>query len=52
VATAAGFFRKITAFQPAHFADFGKRETSFGNMGRFHCRQATYVVGFKYEHKK
>jgi hypothetical protein len=25
-------FREITAFRPAHFADFGKRETSFGNM--------------------
>jgi hypothetical protein len=44
VAVAAGYFMKIMAFQPAHFADFGKRETSFGNLGRCHWTQAAFVV--------
>jgi hypothetical protein len=32
VGLAAGFFKEITVFRPVHFADFGKKETSFVNI--------------------
>jgi hypothetical protein len=52
VARKDGLFRELTALRPAHFADFGKRETSFGNMSRSHWKQAALVVSFGHEHKK
>jgi hypothetical protein len=52
VAAAAAVLREITALQPAHFADFGKRETSFGNMSCSHWPLAAYQVSSGHDHKK
>jgi hypothetical protein len=47
-----GVFREIPLFRAAQFADFGKRRTSFGNMGRFRWRPAAFIVSFGHEHNK
>jgi hypothetical protein len=52
VALAAGIFGTISSFRRAHFADFGKSETSFGNLGGSHWRSAVFVVSFGHDHKK